>query len=102
MRHQKITFNAAVQTRTTTPRIAGRRYQAIALSSECGVSPYTRPFNSGSGFGEVARLTAIVTRKHAVHAQIAPQKFCAMSDGYVCTTAIFESSDEPPAVAVSS
>ena len=33
--------------------------------------------------GLVAKLTTIVTMKHALHAKIAVQKFCAISLGYV-------------------
>lgn len=45
---------------------------------------------------------APVATKQVVHATMAPQKFCAMSDGYEYMTAILGRSDEAPVTFVSS
>src|SRR5207253_2541827 len=88
MLHQKIAFNAITAAPTINPNTAGLRYHGSPESLGTKVRPYTRPSNSFSTRGTVARLTTIVTTKHAVQAKIAIQKFCAMVDGNSCTTEI--------------
>src|SRR5437773_2106940 len=96
-------LSAAVIARTSTASTAGLAYHAYSRSLDIGVKPRTRPTRSSRARGFVTRLMPIVRTKHAVHAQTAPQRFCAMSDGYVCHTASFEKrGDVLPATSVTS
>src|SRR5436305_3378428 len=79
--HQNRRFSATVSTETTRPSAAGRLYHTSRSSAIRGVRLYTSPDNSPDGRARVITLTAMVTMKHDVQAQMAPQKFCAMSDG---------------------
>src|SRR5580765_8425953 len=79
--HRNTTFSKTSRTATAMPSGSGRLYHGKAPSSGCGVSPYTRPRSCSSGGAVVRRLMMMVTTKQVDHAQIAPQKFCAMSDG---------------------
>src|ERR1041385_8063921 len=82
--HQKIAFRIASATPTINASGPGLLYQGSEWSRGMSVQPYTRPRNSSSGFGLLARLNRIVTVKHTDHAKIAIQKFCAIVDGNVC------------------
>ena len=84
--YQKMMFKITAITSTTIPSVAGRAYQLFASSCAFSVSEYTNPTKSFSSRGFVTKLITIVTTKQVVHAQIAVQKFCAISLGYVCET----------------
>src|SRR5437763_14063637 len=79
--YQNKTLSAVVTASTMTASTAGRAYHARARSLCLGVRPRTRPTRSSRLRAVVTRLIAIVRTKQAVHAQTAPHRFCAMSDG---------------------
>ncbi len=73
-------FSAIAPTRTASANTSGRSHQgSFAGRFGLGVSECTRPTSSDSGLGLVHKLTTTVTMKLALKAQIAVQKFCAMS-----------------------
>src|SRR5690349_2170566 len=86
--YRKIQFNTTQTASAMTPSRAGFSYQGTPFSRGMGVTPQTRPVNSGTGFGRVSRLTVTVTTKQTAKAQIATQKFCAMVDGNVTSGVI--------------
>src|SRR5262249_61404580 len=79
--YQNHRFSSSNAAPTTQASGSGRSYQVFPSSLGISVSPYTKPCNSESGRGLVIALTARVTRRQAIQAKMAIQKFCAIVDG---------------------
>src|SRR5580698_3108396 len=82
--YQKMMFRTIVRRMTTAPKGATRFQNGVVASplSSWGVSDQTRPRSCWSVLVDVvAREMTIVATKHEVHAQMAVQKFWAISLG---------------------
>ena len=83
---------------TMIARGPGRLYHSIPSWVILGVREYTRPFISSSVFICLVAMDIImVTIKAAENANMAVQKFWAISLGYVCRT----DPSHPPLISVS-
>src|ERR1700691_5384844 len=69
--YQKIMFSATKTTVTTAAQKRGFWYRGTSPMEGTSVSPYTKPVNSLSGIGFVARLTTTVTTTHTIKDQSA-------------------------------